>query len=280
MNYLLLDGAQVDNLIARIYEVEPVPNIHLLYQRTRYEELADVGPLLVAVQPASELVNTFAQHWQATAGIWLESDASEDLLVQHLRSLVHAQVEGVTVLLRYYDPRITALWLGSLSDSERDVLMGPISRIRLSGTGQEAVLQRSNPTADAARYDDTPWLKLSSEQLEHMTSAKEGAFAQQLLAHLQRYYPESLNSLDTQGQQQWVSECRASAARYGYSRAVDVSRWAGLVAQLGRDFPTAAQHETYRLLLEQKGTLPEQRLDNLINELQRQLALTDKDSVA
>jgi len=280
--YLLLDGAQIDGLAAKIYVLEESPSLHLLYQQSVYEALAEVGPLLVAVRPHSELAQVFQQEWQATAGIWLESDASEDDLVEHLRSLIHVQLEGdQTTLFRYYDPRIMALWLGPLKADERDPLMGPVQRIRLpADSGAELALLRENKPQTFARYNDTPWLRLSQEQLEQLNQAKHACFDQRLLAHLQRFFPESLQSMDAAARQQFATLCRQSAARYGYSAADEVARWAGLLVELGSDFPQAPEHDTYRQLLEQRDSLPAQRLDSLIAELQCQLLRTDKESVA
>ena len=75
-SYLLLDGAQIDGLAAKIYVLEESPSLHLLYQQSVYEALAEVGPLLVAVRPHSELAQVFQQEWQAPAGFWRESYAS------------------------------------------------------------------------------------------------------------------------------------------------------------------------------------------------------------
>ncbi len=128
-SYLLLDSAQIDGLVARIYGLEESPSLHLLYQQSAYEALADVGPLLVAVRPHSELAQVFQQEWQVTAGIWLESDASEDDLVEHLRSLIHARLEGEqTTLFRYHDPRIMALWLGPLNADGAGAAHSPTGR--------------------------------------------------------------------------------------------------------------------------------------------------------
>jgi len=269
MNYLLLDGAQIEGLSGRLYNLEATPSINLLYQQTVYADLADVGPLLIALNPGSELAQVFAQEWQASAGIWLESDADEAVLVEHLRSLIHAQVEGVTVLLRYYDPRITRLWLGPLTTTERDALLGPVKRIRLAGDTPETCLQRQSPVAEPARYAYTPWVKLSREQLAHMSQAKRDDFDQCLLAHVQRFYPDCLQHFDDAAQRQWAAHCRQSAAGHGYSSAAEVSRWAGLLAELGHDFPATPAHAAYRALLAQPGVLPSQRLDNLMAELQR-----------
>jgi hypothetical protein len=281
-SYLLLDGAQIDGLVARIYGLEESPSLHLLYQQSAYEALAEVGPLLVAVRPHSALAQVFNQEWRATAGIWLESDAGEGDLLEHLRSLIHVRLDGdQTTLFRYHDPRIMALWLGAMKAAKRDPLMGPVKRIRLpTDAGAELALLRENKAQTFARYDDKPWLHLSQNQLEQMNQAKHACFDQRLLAHLQLFYPEALLGMDAAAQQQFAALCRQSAERYGYSAANEVSRWAGLLAELGSDFPQAPEHDAYRQLLEQRGPLPAERLDNLIAELHCQLLRTDKESVA
>ena len=113
-----------------------------------------------------------------------------------------------------------------------------------------------------------------------MNQAKHARFDERLLEHLHRFYPELLQHMDVVVQQRFAALCRQSAARYGYSAADEVTRWAGLMIELGSDFPQAPEHEIYQQLLEQRGPLPAQHLDNLIAELQRQLLRTDKESVA
>ena len=45
--YLLLDGAQIDNLSERLLDQGKNTKFQSLYQHTAYNELADIGPILV-----------------------------------------------------------------------------------------------------------------------------------------------------------------------------------------------------------------------------------------
>lgn len=281
-HYLVLDGAQIDDLYAHLYSLAEPPDIHPLYQNTAYAALADVGPVLMAFQPNSPLAQTFEQEWRATSGIWLESNAEPTVLIEHIRSLIHARIDDTSnVLLRFYDPRITSLWLGAMQPAEIDTLLGPINRLHVFSTrGEQTTYQRTGVASHSARYADSPWLRLSQEQLAQMNQAKLHCFDQRLLDHLRLHYPECLEGLNADQQQQWATQCRHNAAKYGYSSAKDVSRWASLCAELSNNFPQAPEHAPYRQLLEQRGQLPEQRLDNLITELHRQLLSADKESVA
>ncbi|MFJ4087745.1 DUF4123 domain-containing protein [Pseudomonas psychrophila] len=273
--YLLLDSTQIDNLAHRLFEVAPSVHFHSLFQRTAYSALDEVSPVLVPVTLNSPLAQTFSEQWSATAGIWLESLADEKTVVEHVRSLIHARVEGeVTVLFRFYDPRITALWLAELPAHERAPLMGPIQLIRLP----HSVIHQPQPDQPVARYADTPWLVLRAEQLAHLNSAKQQSFAQRLIDHCETYFPDYLQGQDMTAEQ-WVAHCQNTAERYGYSAADEIFLWARFQAVLGTDFPQGPAHGAYRLILAEPGVTPEQRLDNLNTELTYQL-LTNKEPCA
>src|SRR5690606_41172996 len=112
----------------------------------------------------------------------------------YLRSLVHARVGGIDVLLRYYDPRITRPWLEHETTSQRDLLLGPIRRIRLPDDTPETCLERMSQP-QPARYNDTPWVTLSQAQLEHMSQARLGEIQQRLLLHVRNFHPACLHNL-------------------------------------------------------------------------------------
>ena len=276
--YLLLDGALIDSLTDRLFELGCTTAVQSLYQRTAYSALIKTSPVLVPVVADSPLAETFTREWSTTAGIWLESEVDEAVLLQHLRSLIHARIEGdVTVFFRYYDPRIAHLWLTDLEPRERDRLMGPIRRIVLPKSFQRGgCITQENPEQPIAQYSDKPWLCLGMEKLNHLSAAKQQKLTEQLLEHCRHYFPQRLQGLDATAQQQWATACQRNAERHGYSAIDQVTRWANFHAVLGDEFPNAAGHAVYRHILDDKAALPTQRLDNLSAELHRQL-LTDKE---
>jgi hypothetical protein len=271
--YLLLDRAQIEHLPERLFELGSA-TYQSLYQTTAYSALEDVGPVLVPVVPDSPLAQHFFQAWRATAGIWLESDAEEAVVLDHLRSLIHVRVEGdLTVLFRYFDPRITALWLTHLPTDERDRLMGPVRLIRLP----ERDIPQENPDQPCAHYCDEPWLSLTQDLLEHLSTTHRRRITEQLIEHCQQHFGEQVQGLDACELQQWAEHCQDSAGRHGYGAIDEVMFWARFQVALGCDFPDAPAHAVYRQLLAEPGVLPKQRLKNLNAELTRQL-LTDKES--
>ena len=279
-HYLLLDGAQIDNLMQTLYQLEPTPEFHWLYEGTRFAELTDAGPVLVATQPDSLLSQHFEKHWSTTAGVTLNSHAPVDKLIQHLTSLVHVGVHGgVNVLFRYYDPRILYLWLMDMSDRQRNSVLGPVAQFRLWSSDDWHDFSRSAPSV-AQQYADTPWLQLSDAQLAKLNQAKQQVFEQSLLEHMDTWFPDCLANAGASERQDWVRACCVRANEYGFSAAADIVRWAGLLGICGADFPDASEHASYRALLRQPGMLPAEKLDAIKLEAQRQaLSLShDRDS--
>ncbi|MEB0048834.1 MULTISPECIES: DUF4123 domain-containing protein [unclassified Pseudomonas] len=271
--YLLLDRAQIEHLPEQLFELGST-TYHPLYQTTAYSPLEDVGPVLVPVAPDSPLAQFFLQAWRATAGVWLESDAEESVVLDHLRSLIHVRVEGgLTVLFRYFDPRITALWLAHLPCDERDRLMGPVRLIQLPALD----IRQENPDQPCARYAHEPWLSLTADLLERLSTTQRRCVTQQLIEHCQQHFCEYAQGLDASTLQQWAERCQDNAGRHGYGAIDEVLLWARFQVALGTDFPDDSAHAVYRQLLAEAGVSPNQRLENLDAELTRQL-LSDTES--
>lgn len=277
--YLLLDSNQIPELYPRLHELAQIAVPHSLYLTTQYAELAHCGPVLTAVEPNSVLAKVFAEEWQEKAGIWLESDADEAMLVAHLRSLIHVQIEGeVSAFFRYYDPCITRLWLEDLTVAERDRLMGPVCLIRLpDGEGGMLSLKRESLEQAGERYGKTPWLSFSAQELEHLSQSKRQRFWRQMVEHCLAHFPECLQGVAPSACQQWAIDCSNSAERQGYSAEDEILRWIALYGCLGKTFPDAPEHDVYRQLLAERSVLPGQRLDNLLAELSRQIAFAEID---
>jgi len=187
-----------------------------------------------------------------------------------------------SMLFRYYDPRIMRHWLAALSPAEKDYMLGPVSRVRMPAReGQsEHWIVREQDRQSAQAFSTRPWLYLGEPQLQALNQARLEIVDQQLLAHVRRYFPESLSACSSAEQQQWAALCREGAARYGYCAPNEVARWSALVAEHGSTFPHAHDHQAYRQILQQPTLNPTQRLDALLLELGRRWLLTKTESFA
>lgn len=281
--YLLLDGAKIENLPARVYSLDENPIVEWLYHSTPLHEVFDVGPALVVLRANTALEKAFTEDWQNDAGLIIESDAPIQQLTEHLRSLIHVRVPGdASMLFRYYDPRVMRHWLPPMSPAEKDHLMGPIRRVRLPAREgqQEQWIVREQDRQSAQQYAERPWLYLDEQQLQQLNQGKLELFDQQLLEHVNTYFPDCLAQRSSTEQQQWAVLCREGAASHGYSAPKEVARWSALVAEHGTEFPRAPEHQAYREILQQPTLNATQRLDALLVELHRHWLLTDKESFA
>lgn len=281
--YLLLDGAKIENLPARIYSLDENPIVEWLYHSTPLQEVFDVGPALVVLRANTALEKAFTEDWQNDAGLIIESDAPIQQLTEHLRSLIHVRVTGdASMLFRYYDPRVMRHWLPPLNPAEKDHLMGPIRRVRLPAREgeQEQWIVREQDRQSAQQYAERPWLYLDEQQLQQLNQGKLELFDQQLLEHVHTYFPDCLAQRSSTEQQQWAVLCREGAASHGYSAPKEVARWSALVAEHGTEFPRAPEHQAYREIIQQPTFNATQRLDALLEELHRHWLLTDKESFA
>lgn len=276
-HYLLLDGAQIDDLMQTLYQLEPDLEFYRLYEGTRYAELAEAGPVLVATAESSALSNYFKQHWSSTSGLSLYGPACAGDLVQHLSSMVHVNVSGgAVVLFRFYDPRILPLWSADMDDQQRSIALGPVERFHVQ-TGGEWFSYASAASSGVQCYADTPWLHLSEDQLVRLNQAKQEVYEQDLLKHVDTWFSDCLAKASEQERLRWARACCAKATEYGFSGAMEIARWAGLVAICGPDFPEAEEHEPYRALLKQPGMQPEQKLEALRMQVQQRVLGLNKD---
>lgn len=280
--YVLLDGAKIEDLPKRIYSLEDSPAVEWLYHKTTYKALFEIGPALVALHPESALEQNFMEHWQHDAGLVMESHAPMPELAEHLRSLIHARTTGdVSLLFRYYDPRVMRHWLPYLGAAEKDRMMGPIHRLRLPPrlADNEQWIVREQAEQSTQLYAERPWLYLDEQQLQQLSRGKLELFDQQLLEHVREYFPESLAGYTVVEQLKWAAACREGAARYGYSAPNEVSRWAALVAAHGTAFPDGPEYQLYRQILQQPTLAAPQRMDALLLELHRRLLPIDQESL-
>lgn len=282
-SYLVLDGGLINDLPQNLLRMKHFAFCHPLYLNTAYETIVECGPMLVETTTNVTLQKIFKEEWHSDSGIWLESDSSDVELVEHLRSLVHVKLEsGITALFRYYDPRITRLWLTTMDTLQRDHILGPIALIRLpsdENSDHEQLVYRKGDPQPGKLYSDTPWLVFNDQQLNLLGQAQRRQFNQHLLDHCQRYFPNALEGLDTKQRFQWAEDCRTNAERHGYRTDNQITRWVALYAALGETFPEGDEHAAFRRIIGDQFLSPELRMDNLLAELARQIILRKESEV-
>lgn len=124
--FAILDGASVDGLLQRLYEMRP-PN-YCLFRGELAPDVAETAPYLVGLiagAPFTDwLLNEhFGKHW----GIFALSRQSITEMRKHFRALVTVHDEsGNSMIFRFYDPRVLHKFLPTCNAGELATLFGNV----------------------------------------------------------------------------------------------------------------------------------------------------------
>ena len=139
--YAVLDGASVEDLLPRLYELQP--EFVCLYAGELEPDLAEVAPYLVRLERASAFAawvvrEGWGQHW----GVFAATDADPRAVRRHFRSFITVHdSEGKPLLFRYYDPRVLRLYLPTCNAEELQTVFGPVGRYLLEGEDPQTLLR-------------------------------------------------------------------------------------------------------------------------------------------
>lgn len=114
-----------------------------LYRGEQAEELQDVAPYLVRLDPQTPLTQWLIDlGWGESWGIFLESAASMRELRRHFRRFLMVYDEhGKPLYFRYYDPRVLRVYLPTCNGAELQMLFGPVSRYCVEGEDGALLLE-------------------------------------------------------------------------------------------------------------------------------------------
>jgi hypothetical protein len=124
--FAILDGASVENLRMRLYEMDP-PN-YCLFRGELEPDVASMAPYLVGLidgTPFTEWVlsDGFGKHW----GVFAQSKQSITEMRKHFRALITVHDEtGTPMLFRFYDPRVLQQFLPTCNPGELKTFFGKV----------------------------------------------------------------------------------------------------------------------------------------------------------
>lgn len=267
-HYLLLDGAQIDDLLKTIYRLNKSAEVDVLYINTRFAELQKVSPILVKVQSGEPLFHKFQQDWQQTAGIHFIAKGDIYTLGNHLRSSLQAKINNQPVIFRYYDPRILELWLETISIEQQSQFMGPITTLYIFSSKEQKQLEYYNENYLVCVTPNSIWINLNDQQLERLTLAKRVQFRQQILQDLIQYFPEKMHHLTADQQQTLINTSTERAKQYGYDSPRDIYYWSIFTLHQGINFPEGGKNFYYKEILMESKRLPEEKINDMVTLFQ------------
>lgn len=108
--YAVIDGAATPELRFKLYDWQP--QNCCLWSGKFEPDLEEVAPYLVTLQPACAFTDwLLAEGWHAHWNIFVETELDFKACRKHLRKFLQAKApSGDTLIFRFYDPRVMALF--------------------------------------------------------------------------------------------------------------------------------------------------------------------------
>jgi hypothetical protein len=132
--FTILDAARHKDIYTQIRAAENRSNC--LYAGSLTQELESAAPWLVDLDRAGDAFTEFLAHeaFGDSWGIFFLSSASLKDLRKHFRQFLLAKREdGTQVYFRYYDPRVTRIYLPTCNPEELKHVYGPVHSFLMEG---------------------------------------------------------------------------------------------------------------------------------------------------
>lgn len=271
---LLLDGVSVEALPRRLYEWAESPVFEPLYLTTRWAELNDLSPCLVALSgPHDPILTQFLSHAGEEWGYLLFGYGSVPELLSHLRWLVSVQHPlGEEMLLRLADPAVANALLGHAVKEGDASLFGPTQQIVAADVVKGCWQQHRRPGAPPAVLRSKPY-RLSDEQLDLLGEVSFRSIVSDLDQHMHAFFPSFQAQLSTRERWQYLHDLASDAYAQGFNSERNITLYANIFGFLGRD-ALDAHVDIAALLKTSSAQTPAQRVEqaaSLAQERARQM---------
>ncbi len=151
--YAVLDGAR-DPAIHKAVLASGLPQA-CLYAGKIPDELVEVAPYLVKLEPDAPFTAALLEAWGKSWGIFALTTATLEEMRRHLRKYLKVQDEkGQTLIFRFYDPRVLSVFLPTCNGGELASLFGPIGVFVMEGATATQLLRfHREESGDLARTE-------------------------------------------------------------------------------------------------------------------------------
>lgn len=239
--YLLIDGVLRTGAIAELYGRGEDIEIEPLYMGTRWQDLQDIGPILVAAPPNLLADAKSDPEWVRCSSL-LASTTTLQNVADHLREFICVRGNADSQsLLRFADPLVTWYWLASYAPSQYPHLLGPITswEVALSPAKWESSnkLQRETYTSGNHPHAAFERTYLDEPQEHALQEAYERQLKTRLYDWLQTHEPRLLHQREAIGA--WLHDRLQSAEQAGVNSERSIAIWTLLSLEQGDDFASA-----------------------------------------
>ncbi|KZM43648.1 hypothetical protein OA92_08125 [Marinomonas sp. SBI22] len=170
-HYAIIDSLLVPTIKEWAYQDQTLHEVEIqpLFKNTLFNDNADQGPFIMNLHPEGTLIEQLNDVLTSTpAGCLISSQASFEDLYQHCQSklIVSSGEDANQALLRFYDPRNLAVFLGALSEIDRSLWMGHLEEIQWFHHGWHSLKQDPSDEVTDYHLTLTQTLKETMQRLQ------------------------------------------------------------------------------------------------------------------
>ena len=230
-SYAILDAAGLPGLQAQLTATDLA--FESLHVGDDAVALAHEAPYLVTLDPEAVavwepvLTEAFANH----AAVLMQSDAVMDDVRRHWRKWLSVEIEeGKLGMFRFYDPRVMAAFLLTLTPAEVGAFFGPVDQIAVV---RGDVLTQFTPSIEAKavpplRVPLGQFYPIRPEQTQAMKEVVSEQFKDDLFRFYRKIFEPEVAHLSDDELRGRIEQAIADTQRMGSSREADVIRMAAV----------------------------------------------------
>jgi hypothetical protein len=241
--YAIMDSSDSNEVTAKAKELGEQRAVSL-FQGTAEEQYWSVAPYLIAVDPAV-LDWIVTQRWNTPWGLFILSKVDFQILRQHFRRFLIVQLpDSEKWFFRFYDPRITKVYLLNCNEQELRKFFGPARAFGIPDE-QDMVWLVQAPPPLPGKGDTDPgaaflW-QIRPEQYHAFEQKAVQDMQDRLIAHLWKSFPEQCQMLGEERTRETVQYGIQRAASYEIVAEADICKYVDLMFGFGRDFDQDAR---------------------------------------
>ncbi|UQZ87843.1 hypothetical protein C4J81_00850 [Deltaproteobacteria bacterium Smac51] len=270
--YLLLDLA-VEGHTSLLYADGGKSSWISLFLNTPYDDMVVKGPALVAINQNHHLWQWFLDKDPGLGGALLISPDGLKEVSEYFKHFLNIRLFSSqrVVYFRFYDPRNLSVFLGSLTEQEAGVFLGPLSHLIWPENSIDksrrwrAVEHKPLPSTHQA---PSPWPE-SQATAAALIARSESLQPEKILQELsaERTLAERFRILGPSASLNFIQEAIARAKSQGLTRHRHLSKWAAFMLKYGGRFETDPQY-SWSSIHPRNETPPEklERLEAMIKE--------------
>ncbi|MFJ2539718.1 MULTISPECIES: DUF4123 domain-containing protein [unclassified Pseudomonas] len=255
--YLLLDGVSVPNLAQQLYQWDN--QAYSLYQSTRWQELSDISPYLIALKgPSDPLLAHFLENSALEWGYLLFSTTDAHVLWGHWRNLLTVEhPSGVEVMPRIADPAVMHQLFGLAEQASSARWFGPVEYICLPDGVETLWHQHKRPEPAIA---EPQTYRLTDKELTVLGEVEFRNFVSSLNEHLEKYFPEYMATFPEQDRRPYAQKIADEAYEQGFASEQEITLYANVHGYLAGE-PLTDHPDIVRLLTQSTPDAPLKRVE-------------------